>query len=77
MTWLDVLALISTALILTSYAVATGLDGDMILFHFANAVFAWPIVAASISHGAWSSVPITAAFGLIGAYGLWRSNASS
>lgn len=68
---LDGLAILATVYLLTCYFVARKQNTPM-LFDWANMTAAIPICLAAVFHGAWASVPVTAAFGLIGAYNLWR-----
>lgn len=65
-----------TFLVLSAYTL-TVLGVPTIWFHRANAVAWLGIGASAISHGAWPSLVVTAAFGAIGILGLVRRPAAS
>ena len=68
---MNYLAYAANVVILAAYWRMTRHPGDKVWFDLANAVGCIPLIAYGIASEAWALLPLTVAFGLIGAWGAW------
>lgn len=71
MTALDSLGYAADGAILSTYWYLSA-TGKALRFHLANALGCIPLIAIEVHQAAWPVLPLTAAFGVIGTYGLWK-----
>lgn len=69
---LSILGYLADAAILGAYFWMTRWPQRAIWFHWANAVGCIPLVGIEIVTHAWPVLPLTATFGVLGAYGVRR-----
>ena len=72
--WVQWVALFANAVIIACYFnLATDPSKESRRsFHWANALGCFPVLAVEFMTGAWSVVPLTACFGIIGWIGVFR-----